>query len=176
MFKTFAKSKDIPKDITDFANGLTIPEMQERINWAMLDTGAMKLKLGIVGSITDKICALVDPELLPIALKAKETLTQALLDSKHGLDSLFSVDDLSDAFENGTAVSMLEKMVNGGVDEQAAKDIVQDLVKKEVPPLTATFKACKPALATIRSTADRDTLKTTFELVQIWIKGGANSE
>ena len=63
--KSMATGFSVPSDLTAYAAGMSMEDMQYNMHIAMLDVGAMKLKLGIIGSITDKICAIVDKELLP---------------------------------------------------------------------------------------------------------------
>ena len=162
-----AQAKDLPEDLDKYVRGLTMAEYMTATEEVVLSIAGMKMHLGLVGSITDKICALVPDDLLPAALRAKEKVIQALLDSKHGEECL-EAEQLSMTFENGDEASIRASLLAAGVDADEAQGITAALVEAGVPPLTLTFREKRPDLATIKGSSNRIDLLRTIETVRNW--------
>lgn len=80
-------TKAVPTDLANYAKGVSIDEFRETARAVSLELTRTKREIGVIGSLTDRICQLTlanGPDLLPIALRVKERLTQLLLDSKSG--------------------------------------------------------------------------------------------
>jgi hypothetical protein len=165
----FAEDKEVPEDIDKYVRGLTEAEYMAKTEEVVLSIAGMKMHLGIVGSITDKICALVPDDLLPAALRAKERLTQALLDSKHG-EGCLGAEQLSETFESGDEMSIRAALMAADVDIDEGQAITKALVEAGVPPLTLAFREKRPDLATIKGSCNRIDLLRTIETVRGWSK------
>jgi hypothetical protein len=162
-----AAAEAVPDDLQEYAKGMCVNDYLAAEEKIILSVAAMKIQLGVVGSVTDKICFLVRDSLLPAALRAKEKVSQALLDSKHGVDHV-DVEDMSRVFESGSAAEVLDLLVRTGVPETDAQAIAQDLADKGVPPLTSTFRDLRPEIAVAKGTAKRLDLLRTIETVRDW--------
>jgi len=168
----YAETKTVPSDLSMYARGLTLEEFTREAEEIALDLSRMKLHIGMVTSIADKICALVDDRLLPLALRAKEKLTQAVLDSKHGEECLDG-EQVTAAFEYGTDGDMQAVLIRAGLTLSESTDIIQSLCDKGVPPLSGTFRNYCPEMAVVKGSKHRvDQLITVRRYVEATICAG----
>jgi len=164
FIKAYAEVKSPPPDLQRYAHGLGMEEFLADAQDTALDMHRIKTQLGLVGSITDKICALMPEEHLGAALRAKEKVTQALFDSKHGTASL-DARDLLHQFESGTQGDMQACLEDAGVPAQDACNIVEACVLAGAPPLSRAFQENSPMLAVSKGAADRVTALKALELL-----------
>lgn len=122
--------KTPPPDLVNYAVGLTSDQFKKVAKDTVALMIRMKVELGIVGASTDAIVHAIyvtNKELLTTALKLKENLTQALLDSKHGSDA-FSTFEVVEVFDRKS-----KWIPELGASAQQAVDFLVDMgLKREL--------------------------------------------
>lgn len=166
FLEEYAKVKHLPEDMHKYVRGMTIKEFTSETEEVTRDLARMKLEIGMISGTADKICALVDKSLLPIALRAKERLVQALLDSKHGTDCLKGA-DVCEAFEFGTPIDMQAVLTKAGISVEHSNEIITNLAKIGAPPISAAFQQHCPEMSVVKGSTHRiDQLRTVQKYVE----------
>lgn len=112
-------AKKVPEDLSVYAHGVDIKQFISVAEETTLQLTRTKREIGVVGAMTDKIVQLVsmaDPDMMPMALRLKERISQLLLDSKSG----------TDAFDSHAIQSLFEK--SGQYKKIKPKDFLNELV------------------------------------------------
>ena len=86
----------VPKDLSIYIEGCNEANFSKVAYETTLDLASMKVNIGKIGALTDVIAYIlsISKETLSLALKFKEHVTQTLLDSKHGTETVFDQDKL----------------------------------------------------------------------------------
>jgi len=126
--------KPMLEDVDVYGNGVDLQKFMEESESAHNDIVRMKLHIGAIGALTDKICQLLlqnhGPIALSHALKFKELVTQTVLDAKHGISG-YSIEPIVEIFERrGIWATSSEKkalayLTDIGLGSESTKLIVE---------------------------------------------------
>lgn len=150
--------KSFQHDAKAWAKGVTLEEFVNESHTALVDIVRLKVEIGLVGALTDKICQICHfvggTQGLSEALRFKECLTQTLMDAKHGLGA-FSADVVTKIFERRGSWSRrkpdaaVRALVKAGVPAEVVTPIVNRIwVHKE--GITATVREVLPLFGVTR--------------------------
>lgn len=128
--------KSYQEDVTQWANGVDVSTFVRESYIALEDVVRMKVQIGPIGAITDKINQLMlrggGTAALATGLKFKELLTQALMDAKHGTDH-FRIEPIVDIFERrgrwktATEGKAVKRLVEMGLPQEMVTEVISHM-------------------------------------------------